>query len=228
MSEWSIISISNPREHACCMLKAKRHTCWYFFYMQTVVQPNIFQRNNVVFLVLFLSRCQYKSTHPLCPTGKTLEIVHLPRGRSWRPGHSFFSVRFEKIILIMILLAKRRMWLLKMDLWKNSYPQKNISQWMNPPAATTLFHPSSGEFIPSANSTQEPTFMFSRPASLKVIIPDHKYHFTFPACSIPGTLRLLRRRWFGRGINLTSTCSFCNQPSAAHHKSRLAKVKLQE
>lgn len=53
-----------------------------------------------------------------------------------------FSVRFEKIILIMILLVKGRMWLLKMDLWKNSDPQKNISRWMNPPAATTtLFSP---------------------------------------------------------------------------------------
>lgn len=40
----------------------------------------------------------------------------------------FFSVRFEKIILIMILLVKGKMWLLKMDLWKNSYPQKNISR----------------------------------------------------------------------------------------------------
>lgn len=42
----------------------------------------------------------------------------------------------------MILLTKGRMWLLKMDLWKNSYPQKNISRWMNPPAAATPFHPS--------------------------------------------------------------------------------------
>lgn len=33
-----------------------------------------------------------------------------------------FSVRFGKIIPIMILLATGRMWLLKMDLWKNSSP----------------------------------------------------------------------------------------------------------
>lgn len=44
----------------------------------------------------------------------------------------FFSVRFAKIIPIMILLATGRMWLLKMDLWKNSYPPKNIGRWINP------------------------------------------------------------------------------------------------
>lgn len=44
----------------------------------------------------------------------------------------FFSVRFVKIIPIMILLATGRMWLLKMDLWKNSYPRKNIGRRMNP------------------------------------------------------------------------------------------------
>lgn len=87
--------------------------------------------NYVVFLSLFCLLAKV-SLFPPCPTGKTLEIVHLPRGRSWRPGHSFFSVRFVKIIPIMILLATGRMWLLKMDLWKNSYPQKNTGRWMNP------------------------------------------------------------------------------------------------
>lgn len=123
----------------------------------------------------------------------------------------FFSVRFVKIIPIMILLATGRMWLLKMDLWKNSYPQKNIGRRMNP-TPPVLPPPLSTELIPSANSIQEATFVFSRPTSLKVIIPDHKYHFTFPAGCFPGTLRLLRRSWFGKGLICPSTCSLCNQP----------------
>lgn len=71
------------------------------------------------FFTLFFSYAVANASLPapsFCPTGKTLEIVHLPKGRSWRTGHAFFfpsslslflflSVRFEKIILIMILLA---------------------------------------------------------------------------------------------------------------------------
>lgn len=103
----------------------------------------------------------------------------------------------------MILLATGRMWLLKMDLWKNSYPQKNTG-----PADESK--PPSTDVIPSANSIQEAAFVFSRPTSLKVIIPDRKYHFTFPAGSFPGTWRLLRRSWFGEGLICPSTCSLCS------------------
>lgn len=151
------------------------------------------------FLYFFCLVASISPPTPFVPQERLLKLFIYREEEVEGQDILFFSVRFEKIILIMILLVKGRMWLLKMDLWKNSYPQKNISRWMTPPTAATLFHPSSGEFIPSANSTQEPTYVFSRPASLKVIIPDHKYHFTFPAGSIPGTLRLLRRSWFGRG-----------------------------
>lgn len=107
----------------------------------------------------------------------------------------FFSVRFAKIIPIMILLATGRMWLLKMDLWKNSYPPKNIGRWINPtPLPAT-------ELIPSANSIQEATFVFSRPTSLKVIIPDHKYHFTFPAGSFSWNFEIAEAELIWQGIN---------------------------
>lgn len=42
-----------------------------------------------------------------------------------KKNNPLFSDRFVQIIPIMILLATGRMWLLKTDLWKNSYPQKN-------------------------------------------------------------------------------------------------------
>lgn len=85
-------------------------------------------------LFFLLLSCFAASLSPLpsCPTGKTLEIVHLPKGKSLRPGHSFFSVRFVKITLTMILLATRKMWLLKMALWKNSHPfRKTLVQGWN-------------------------------------------------------------------------------------------------
>ena len=120
----------------------------------------------------------------------------------------FFSVRFVKIIPIMILLATERMWLLKMDLWKNSYPQKNIGRWMNPtpnpphPPIPPSHYPNSTELIPSVNSIQEATFVFSRPTSLKVIIPDHKYHFTFPSRLLSWNFEIAEAELIWWGINL--------------------------
>ena len=167
--------------------------------------------NYVVFLLLFCLVANLNPPHtpPLSHRKDSWNCSFTER-KKLKAGTFFFSVRFVKIIPIMILLATGRMWLLKMDLWKNSYPQKNIGGWTNPSPP----HPAapSTELIPSANSIQEATFVFSRPTSLKVIIPDHKYHFTFPAGSFPGTLRLLRRSWFGKGLICPSTCSFCNQP----------------
>lgn len=160
--------------------------------MVSLIAPEPYEKM-MLFFLLFVSLPVFFFSP--CPTGKTLEIVHLPRGRSWRPGHSFFSVRFAKIIPIMILLATGRMWLLKMDLWKNSYPPKNIGRWINPtPLPAT-------ELIPSANSIQEATFVFSRPTSLKVIIPDHKYHFTFPAGSFSWNFEIAEAELIWQGIN---------------------------
>lgn len=165
-------------------------------------------RNYVVFLQLFCLVANVLPPPLFVPQERLLKLF-IYREEEVEGQDILFSVRFGKIILIMILLATGRMWLLKMDLWKNSYPQKNITPWMTPPP---IPRPPPMELIPSANSIQEATFVFSRPASLKVIIPDHKYHFAFPAGSIPGTLRLLRRSWFGKGLIRQSTCSFCNQP----------------
>lgn len=97
--------------------------------------------NYVVFLLLF---CLVANLNPPPTTPPPPPLSH--RKDSWncsfterkklKAGTFFFSVRFVKIIPIMILLATGRMWLLKMDLWKNSYPQKNIGGWTNPSPST--------------------------------------------------------------------------------------------
>lgn len=188
-----------------CILKVKRHTCRYCFYS---CAAKIYSREITLFFLYFFCPLASISPPTPCVPQERLLKLFIYREEEVEGQDILFSVRFGKIILIMILLTKGRMWLLKMDLWKNSYPQKNICRRgmttppiTPPPAAVaTLFHPSAKEFIRFTNSIQEPTFVFSRPASLKFIIPDRKYHFTFPAGSIPATLRLLRRRWFGEGL----------------------------
>lgn len=56
-------------------------------------------------------------------TGKKIDfcVCSFTERKSWRPIHSFSSVRFAKITSIMILLGKEKMWLLKMDLWKMAF-----------------------------------------------------------------------------------------------------------
>lgn len=96
---------------------------WFLFCNKNIFTVDDLPPEN---FLLFCLTANLNSSFPSCSTGKTFEIVHLPRGRSRGPGYSFFffPVRFVKIIPIMILLATGWMWLLKKDLWKNSYPQK--------------------------------------------------------------------------------------------------------
>lgn len=146
--------------------------------------------------LVYLPRFFFSSS----PTGKTLEFVHLPRGTSWRPGHSFFSVRFAKITPIMILLGTKKMWLLKMDLWKIVIP-KNFSLWvnLNPPLHRSYSH---CKFISRGCicALKAKKFESHNPRpQVPLQVPSR--------LSVLGTLKLLRRSWFGIGLICPSTCS---------------------
>lgn len=141
--------------------------------------------NYVVFLKLFLSHCQ-SSLFSCVPQERLLKLF------TYREEEVEGRDRFVKIIPIMILLARERMWLLKMDLWKNSYPaQKNMVSWWVPnPLRIT-------------DSTQELWVLKanrSESHNPRAQVPLH-----FPSRLL--SWNLLRRSWFGKALMWTSTCS---------------------
>lgn len=98
----------------------------------------------------------------------------------------FSSVRFAKITSIMILLAKEKMWLLKMDLWKMAFLKNAIwtilSSWQ--------------KFSPSFIHFKRSVFVCkSESHNARGILK-------FPVC------KLLRLIWFLWGITSSRTCRF--------------------
>lgn len=133
MINFQIIDYSALHLHINCqhLLLNYWHTVWNYIVSVIVAKPS--SEKIMLFSSHFSVSLPMLNLFPLLVPQERLLKLFIYREEEVEGQDILFSVRFVKIILIMILLATGRMWLLKMDLWKNSSPQKNIGQWMNPP-----------------------------------------------------------------------------------------------
>lgn len=197
-----------------CILKVKRHTCRYCFYS---CAAKIYSREITLFFLYFFCPLASISPPTPCVPQERLLKLFIYREEEVEGQDILFSVRFGKIILIMILLTKGRMWLLKMDLWKNSYPQKNICRrgmttrrpHHPPPAAVaTLFHPLRQRVYSLYKFNSRAHICVLKASKSEIHNPRPQVPLHVPSRLHSCNFEIVEAALIWRGINLPSTCIF--------------------